>query len=179
MITGRKYVFHVCCQTVGWYEEQCVQRVWCMLWSLNQALLSPADRLYINVIHQAAFTDMTSVVRRGLAGHNAHIKRLCSVRGIKGSAFLWSAVCFKATSPGKWWFDFKNKYFEKEYQTHLQWERALKIKIYPTMGLRYPGMSASYPHEPKLTQRHTRKWERQTQRQDWISWKEQQSGTFD
>lgn len=35
--------------------------VWCTLGSLNQAVVSLTGRLYINVIHQAAFTDMTSV----------------------------------------------------------------------------------------------------------------------
>lgn len=108
----QKICFSCLLSAVGWCEDQCARRLWCMLGSLNRALLSPADRLYINVIHQAAFTDMTSVVQRGLAGHNAHIKHLCSASGIKESASMKSSL--KATSLGKWWFDFKNKYLENE-----------------------------------------------------------------
>lgn len=125
----QKMYFHVSCQSVGWYGERGAQRVWWMLGSLNQAVVSLADRLYINVIHQAAFTNMTSVAQWGLAGHSTHIKHLLfSVRGIKRSALLGRAVCLKGTCHGKWSFDFNNKYLEKEYHWKLHRERT-EIKI--------------------------------------------------
>jgi len=45
----------------------------------NEVDFSPADQLCINVIHQADFTDVTSVAQRELAGPNTHIKPLLSI----------------------------------------------------------------------------------------------------
>lgn len=109
----QKMYFPVSCQTVEWYKEQRVERVGCMLGSLNQAVLKLAGRLYINIIHQAAFTDMTSVV-----GHNTYIKHLLfSVKRIKGEHFPMKGCAFESRMP---WVIIWVKYLEKEYHSPLK-----------------------------------------------------------
>lgn len=66
-----------------------------ILGSLNQAVLKLAGRLYINIIHQTAFTDMISAV-----GHSTHIKHLLFfVKGIKGKHFPMKDCVFESHMP--------------------------------------------------------------------------------